>query len=166
MQDEVDLLLRGGVGGVDGEGTLELGERGLDVTGLLEDAAAVDVGCGGEEAEALGAGLVAYVRGVLDVGLAIAFVGCIPVFVELGGLGTLVPGASGLGACRRDGTGRGEGQESEERCAEERFGEKDSATHAWFVCFLLSCTRWSVKLPGSVVPRPVICGVRSGLRLG
>ena len=121
--DEGEFLGGGLVGGIDLEGSLELVDGAADVSGLLEDAAAVGVGRRGGELRGLEVGLVAEVGGLFEVGLAEGLVGGVVVFAGPGILTALVPGFGGLG---RGGDGEGE-EEGDRSCSEEGAREEGDA---------------------------------------
>ena len=99
MLDEVDFLRRGLIRGVDRQAARANSLRAAGMSpDLLEDAATIDVGDTGEEAHALvGGSYSGGRRGFLRCGLTIVLVGGVVVLVELGVLGSVVPGAGGLG---------------------------------------------------------------------
>ena len=107
---DFDFLLGGLVGRVDLPGAHELGDGSCVVARLTEDAAAIDVLDGGEEAHALEVCAVAKIGRLFVVGVLVGFVGGVVIFAYFGGLAAAVPTGGGL----RVGGGRETGQEEEE----------------------------------------------------
>ena len=134
----LDLLLGGLVGGIDGAGAHELLDSAGEVAGLAQDAAAIDVLGGGEEAHALEVGEIAEVPGFLLVGLLVVLVGGVVIFTNFGVGSTLTPGSGGLsvGSGSQD---AGQADECQDKEEDGGAGEEVRPTaHAGWVRFL--CT--------------------------
>ena len=107
----LDFLLGGLVAGVDLGGAQELGDGSGVIAVLAQQAAAIDVLDGGEEAHALEMRAVTEVLGLLLKRVLVVLVGRVVIFADLGVLAALVPAAGRLRVGRRQRGNRAHGHD-------------------------------------------------------
>ena len=122
LLNEIELLLRGLIAGIDFERAGELGLSAGEIATLAEDAAAIDVADGGLEAHAIEMSLVAEIVWSFLNCVLVSLVGGVEVLTCFCGLSTFVPalgrsfGCPGFfGGLGMRGEGAGDGEATEEQ---------------------------------------------------